>query len=93
MPTVNQNLSICLLQPKNLESRIQIAKEFINRFDFQLPLFIDSMENDTMKAYNAQPERLYVVKDGKIAYEGGPGPACYSVDELEQFLDKLTANK
>ena len=93
MPTINQSLSVCLLQPKSLQSKIQIAKEFINHFDFKLPFFIDSIENDTMKAYDAQPERLYVVKDGIIAYEGGPGPYCYSIDELEQLLEKLTYQK
>ncbi|RDD47781.1 Type I iodothyronine deiodinase [Trichoplax sp. H2] len=74
-------------------ARIQIAKEFVDRFDYKLPFFVDTMEGDTMKAYGAQPERLYVVKDGKIAYEGGPGPFCYSIDDLEQFLEKLIANK
>ncbi|RDD47779.1 Type I iodothyronine deiodinase [Trichoplax sp. H2] len=88
LPVTNENLGVCFLQPKKLEARINIAKQFINRFQFQLPFFIDCIENDTMKAYDAVPERLYVVDDGKIVYSGGPGPFAYSLDDMEQFLEK-----
>ncbi|RDD35783.1 Type I iodothyronine deiodinase [Trichoplax sp. H2] len=93
LPLINENLGVCFLQPKKLEARINIAKEFINRFQFQLPFFIDCIENETMKAYDAVPERLYVVDDGKIVYSGGPGPFAYSVDDMEQFLEKYVVEK
>ena len=54
----------------------------------QLPFFVDSIENETMIAYSALPERLYAIQDGKIIYEGGPGPFAYNITDLEQFLEK-----
>ena len=41
-----------------------------------------------MIAYSALPERLYAIQDGKIIYEGGPGPFAYNITDLEQFLEK-----
>lgn len=91
MPMINSDAGVCYRQPKKLDSRIRIAKEYVERFNFQLPFFVDCMENETMMAYSSLPERLYVVEDGKVIYEGGPGPFAYSPAELEQFLQKYLA--
>ena len=44
------------------------------------------MDNKAGTAYAAMPERLYVVLDGKIVYEGDLGPFGYNLDEVEQYL-------
>jgi hypothetical protein len=47
------------------------------------------MENDADRAYQAWPERLYVVgTDGRIRYQGGKGPYGFSPAELERFLEE-----
>ena len=45
------------------------------------------MDNKAGTAYAAMPERLYVVLDGKIVYEGDQGPFGYRLEEVEQFLE------
>eukprot|EP00090_Calanus_glacialis_P015331 TRINITY_DN24214_c0_g1_i1.p2 TRINITY_DN24214_c0_g1~~TRINITY_DN24214_c0_g1_i1.p2 ORF type:complete len:124 (-),score=40.21 TRINITY_DN24214_c0_g1_i1:113-484(-) len=52
------------------------------------PILVDPMDDRANLAYAALPERLYVVQDGKITYEGGVGPRNYSIDELDAFLSK-----
>lgn len=42
-----------------------------------------------MKAYSAKPERLYIIKDGKITFKGGPGPYSYALEELDDALRKI----
>ena len=46
------------------------------------------MDNKAGTAYAATPERLYVVLDGKIVYEGLQGPFDYRLDEVEEYLER-----
>jgi hypothetical protein len=52
-----------------------------------IPILIDGMDNAADHAYNAWPERLYVLSPGgSVAYKGGKGPYGFSPDELHNFL-------
>ena len=51
-------------------------------------LVVDLMDNKAGIAYAATPERLYVVLDGKIVYEGLQGPFDYRLDEVEEYLER-----
>ena len=50
-------------------------------------LMVDLMDNKAGTAYAAMPERLYIVLDGKIVYEGLQGPFDYRLDEVEEYLE------
>lgn len=89
LPDLNDSLGICYRVPRKIENKIYIAKDFIRHFNYPIPLYVDSMQDDTMTTYSAYPERLYLIKDGKIVYKGGPGPYCYCLEELEEYLKKL----
>ena len=49
---------------------------------------VDPMDDRANKAFAALPERIYVVLDGHIAYQGGLGPFDYKIEEVEKFLAK-----
>ena len=51
-------------------------------------LVVDLMDNKASTAYAAMPERLYVILDGKIVYEGLQGPFDYRLNEVEEYLEK-----
>jgi hypothetical protein len=52
-----------------------------------MPTLIDRADNKVNQSYAAWPDRMYVVgKDGKIAYQGGPGPWGFKPAEVEQWL-------
>jgi type I thyroxine 5'-deiodinase len=51
-----------------------------------MPLFVDSMGDDANLAYGALFERLYVIKDGKVAVQGGKGPSNYFVSDVSDWL-------
>jgi hypothetical protein len=45
------------------------------------------MDDAAGQAYNAMPERLYLIgKDGRIAYKGGVGPMFFFPDEWERAI-------
>jgi len=52
------------------------------------PILVDTMDDAANIAYAALPERLYVLLDGKVVFEGGSGPFNYSIPEVSQFLSK-----
>jgi len=51
-------------------------------------ILVDPMDDRANIAYAALPERLYVVQDGQITYQGGLGPFDYKISEVEAFLVK-----
>ena len=51
-------------------------------------LMVDLMNNKASSNYGATPERLYVVLDGKIVYEGQQGPFDYRLEDVEEYLEK-----
>ena len=78
---------VCYAQPKTLEQRVAIAKDFTSRYKFPLPFGIDDMSNAADSVYSAWPERLYVIDEkGHIAYRGGMGPFHYNPKELRAWL-------
>lgn len=38
-------------------------------------------------AYGASPERLYIIRDSRIVYQGGPGPMSYNIKEVRVWLE------
>ena len=85
----NVKEDVCYAQPKTLEQRVAIAKDFVERQKYPLPFGIDDMNNAADLAYSAWPERLYVIDEhGHIAYAGGMGPFNYDPEEVRAWLTK-----
>ena len=85
----NVKEDVCYAQPKTLEQRVAIAKDFVERQKYPLPFGIDDMNNAADLAYSAWPERLYVIDEhGRIAYAGGMGPFNYDPQEVRAWLTK-----
>ena len=76
--------------PKNLLERTKVASTCAKKLNFTMPMLIDDMKDTTAKSYGGFPDRLYLVgKDGKVVYQGAPGPRGFKPDELEDQLKKL----
>ena len=76
---------------QNMEQRIAASQMIaeIKSSDDCYSLVVDLMNNEASSAYAAIPERLYVVLDGKIIYEGAQGPFGYNLAEVESCLEKF----
>jgi hypothetical protein len=58
-----------------------------------IPVLVDDMEDSVAKAYNALPDRLFILSaDGRIAYRGQRGPRGFNVAELEKALAELVTD-
>lgn len=86
---VNEKHSVCYPQPRTTEARIAIAADFVKRFEYDIPLLVDPIENPANSIYAGWPERLYIVdENGRIVYKGGMGPFEFHPEEVEAWLGK-----
>lgn len=79
--------------PETLAERIAMCKSWIadlasdNRIGRPSSLFVvDAMDDASRLAYDAMPERLYIVEDGIVTFRSGQGPMGYSVPDLKAYL-------
>ena len=83
----NEDQGVCYRQPTTLAQRVAIARDFVERFEYEVPLVVDRMDNPAEEAYAGWPERLYVIDEsGQVAYKGGVGPMGFDPGELEGWL-------
>jgi type I thyroxine 5'-deiodinase len=89
---VPQNVKdkILIEDPKTLEERRKVAKEFTEQFEVSLPVLVDTLDDTMERAYSGWPDRLYVIDaDGKLAYVGDPGPRGFKPADIPPVLKKL----
>lgn len=85
--TSNETDGVCYAQPTTLAERQAIARDFVARSEWTIPLLVDGIDNAADQLYAGWPERLYVIAaDGTIAYKGEPGPFGFEPEEVEAWL-------
>jgi Iodothyronine deiodinase len=83
----NDKLGLNILQPLNIDQRRNVAQQCSRALKIQMPVVVDELDDRVGRAYNAMPDRLFLIdKQGRVAYRGGPGPFGYNPAELEQSL-------
>jgi hypothetical protein len=82
MSQPNVDAGICYMQPKTLDERSAVARDFIRNTGFSIPLLLDTLDNATGERYAGLPDRLVVIDaDGLVAYPGKVGPHGMDPDE------------
>jgi hypothetical protein len=86
----NERDGILFTQPKTLDERIGVYTKMCEGLSLKLPALIDELDDKVGTAYNALPDRLYLIdKEGKIALQGRPGPRGFKPEELEAAIKEL----
>jgi hypothetical protein len=81
---------VLVSDPKTLEERRKVARDFAAQFKLSLPILVDTLDDQVERAYAGWPDRIYVVgADGKIVYKGGPGPRGFRVADVPPVLERL----
>jgi hypothetical protein len=90
----NERQNIIFKQPTKYIERVSVAKKMCTELKLKMPPLIDQLDDKVNKAYNAEPDRLYLVGvDGKILYKGARGPRGFDPAKLEQAIVKATKPK
>jgi len=84
----------CYNQPKTMERRLEIANNFMNDFNVELPMLADTMDNEFDSIFAAWPERFYIVQGKQVVFVGEPTSEFgFDRNELRQNIqDLLDAN-
>ncbi|CAF1057994.1 unnamed protein product [Rotaria sordida] len=85
----------CVDQPKTLVERLENAREFKKKFNFEMPILVDSMDNTFHITYGSWPFRFYIINDGKLILKAEPGITTYAYDlnELDTWIDNFYRDK
>ena len=75
--------------PTTLEERQELARLCLTRLALEeLPTLIDTLDDAASRAYDAWPDRLFLIgRDGRVVYHGGPGPNGFRPEELEAAIE------
>jgi hypothetical protein len=85
----NTKSGILVKQPTTFEERLTVATQMCSKLEIRIPTLIDNLDDKVNQAYNALPDRLYLVgRDGKVSYQGSPGPRGFRPEELEAAIKK-----
>jgi len=80
-------------QPKTIEERITIAKQFVQDYEFRLPLVVDTMSNEFDLSYSVWPDRFFIVKENKFSLIGKPSDRGYNRNQIEDWINLNYENK
>jgi hypothetical protein len=78
-----------ITQHKTYGDRCDVAQRLLKDKGLSLPTIIDAMDNKVTKAYDAFPNRAFLVrKDGRLGVAAGRGPRGYrpALRETERWL-------
>ena len=90
----NEREKILITQPKTLQERNKVAKKMCSTLKITLPPLVDSIDNKVNNAYNAAPDRLYLIgKNGKVLYKSERGPRGFKPKGLEAAIKKVVGKK
>jgi len=73
---------------RSIEERLAAAAKLANYITLpaNMTVVVDTMSDELNRAYGALPERLYVLQNGLIVYEGRMGPFFFSPGEVDDSL-------
>jgi type I thyroxine 5'-deiodinase len=90
----NRKEGILFPQPRSLVERSGVAAECCRRLDLSLPVLVDGMDNKVSLAYDAWPDRLYLIdKQGLVVYKSAPGPRGFLPEQLAAAARKLVGRR
>ena len=78
-----------ITQHKNYGERCSVAHRLVDDEKLSIPTIIDKMDNKVTEAYDAFPNRAFIVrKDGRLGVAAAPGPRGYApaLEEAKKWL-------
>jgi ankyrin repeat protein len=83
----NQRDGILRQQPKTLDDRLDLAREFKRYLRIDTPIYVDTMDNQAWKAFGAAPNKAFLVDtNGIVAARQGWFDGKTLTAQIEEFL-------
>jgi len=86
----NMRDGIHIVQPRTFEERLRVVETCAVRSSVEMPILVDTIDNEVKSEYEAQPDRLVIVgADGNIAYASEMGWEGFDASNLEGTLESV----
>lgn len=83
----NEKDGVCYpSQPRNLDERMTIARDFVEKFHYVSPLAVDGMDNVVSRIYGAWPTRMVLVDEEGILIYKGALMSTSALKDIEKLL-------
>lgn len=80
--------AIDIIDPKTIEERRAVARRCEVALQYEIPTYVDEMDDRVNKAYAAWPTRLYLIGlNGRVVYAGGLGPFGFKPVEIKAAVE------
>eukprot|EP00795_Rhopilema_esculentum_P001465 gene1465-15895_t len=86
-----KNAEFSIYQHTSLSKRKEAARILAEKYP-DIPVFVDLMDNAVSKAFGAMPERLFILMNNEVVYQGGMGPFFYNLEEVKMWLEDYNDN-
>lgn len=74
-------------EPTTIDERAEIAGVCQLKLDLEMPMLLDTMNNEVDEKYNALPERLYVLdRDGRVTWRSVAGSFGFDVEAWAEAI-------
>ena len=88
--SMNRDEDILVNDPASNDDRVEVAQTCALRLKIRMPVVVDDIDDQIASAYGALPDRLYLIgADGKVAFQGEPGPFGFKPEALEDAIREL----
>ena len=88
--SMNRDEDILVNDPASNDERVEVAQTCALRMKIRMPVVVDDIDDQIASAYGALPDRLYLIgRDGRVAFQGEPGPFGFKPDALEGAIREL----
>ena len=88
--------NVSIMQHRSLDDRLSAAAQLVASARSSLPanmsVVVDTMSNELSLAYGGLPDRLYVIHDGAVAFQGDPGPYGFRPEPVASWLQTHRRN-
>lgn len=85
----NSKAATDIYDPMSIEERQEVAKRCENTLQYDIPTYVDEMDDAVNKAYAAYPTRLYLIGlEGRVVYVGGLGPFGFKPAEIQAAIEE-----
>ena len=87
---MNATDDVVFMQPKTYEERAAVAEACVLRLNLEMPMLLDTIDDEVDRKYAALPERLYVIdRDGVVTYQAAPGPFGFDPEAWAKALAEV----
>ena len=83
-----------IYEAKNYDDRCETAQRLLDDKSLTMPMLIDNIDNGTNLAYNAHPDRVFLVRtDGRLAVAADRGPFGFApaLDDAAEWLEEFAS--